>query len=57
MLKNPEGASIQQLRDATGWKEPSVRGALVNLKNKDKLPVTSKIVDATRRYLIVEEQA
>lgn len=50
MLERPEGASIQQLQDATGWQQHSVRGALVNLKNKDKKPITSMVEDGTRRY-------
>lgn len=50
MLERPEGASIQQLQDATGWQQHSVRGALVNLKNKDKKPITSTVEDGTRRY-------
>lgn len=50
MLERPEGASIQQLQDATGWQQHSVRGALVNLKNKDKKPITSTVEDSTRRY-------
>lgn len=50
MLERPEGASIQQLQDATGWQQHSVRGALVNLKSKDKKPITSTVEDGTRRY-------
>lgn len=53
MLERPEGASIQQLQDATGWQPHSVRGALVHLKNKDQQPVTSTVVNGTRRYQIV----
>ncbi|NBU69961.1 MAG: DUF3489 domain-containing protein [Bacteroidetes bacterium] len=57
MLERPEGASIQQLQDATGWQPHSVRGALVHLKNKDQQPVTSTVVDGTRRYQIMKAEA
>jgi hypothetical protein len=56
MLERPEGASIQQLQDATGWQQHSVRGALVNLKNKDKKPVISAVEDGTRRYRLGQPQ-
>ena len=57
MLEHPDGASIQQLQDATGWQSHSVRGALVHLKNKDKQPVTSKVVDGIRRYQLMKIEA
>ena len=57
MLERPEGASIQQLQDATGWQPHSVRGALVHLKNKDQQLVTSTVVDGTRRYQIMKAEA
>lgn len=56
MLERPEGASIQQLEDATSWQQHSVRGALVNLKNKDKKPITSTVEDGTRRYRLGQTQ-
>ena len=53
MLKRPEGATIPELEKATGWQSHSVRGALVNLKNKDKHPITnSKEEDGPRRYFL-----
>jgi hypothetical protein len=57
MLKRPEGASIAELEKATGWQPHSVRGSLVNLKNKDKHPITSTKEDGTRRYFLKEEAA
>ena len=57
MLESPDGASIQQLQDATGWQSHSVRGALVQLKNKDKQCVTSTVVNGTRRYRIGQIEA
>jgi len=35
LLKRSDGVTIAELEDVTGWKNPSVRGALVNLKNKE----------------------
>jgi hypothetical protein len=55
MLERPDGTSIAELEKATGWQPHSVRGALVHLKNKDKLPVTNTVVDGTRRYGIIRE--
>lgn len=53
MLKRPKGVSIAELEKATGWQNHSVRGALVNLKNKDKHPITnSKDEDGPRRYFL-----
>jgi hypothetical protein len=57
MLESPEGTSIAELEKATGWQTHSVRGALVHLKNKDKLPVINTVVDGTRRYQIVKAEA
>lgn len=55
MLKRPEGASIAELETATGWQTHSVRGSLVNLKNKDKHPITSSKEDGARRYFLKDE--
>ena len=58
MLKRPEGVSIAELEKATGWQSHSVRGALVNLKNKDKHPITnSKDEDGPRRYFLKSKDA
>lgn len=58
MLKRPEGATIAELEKATGWQTHSVRGALVNLKNKDKHPITnSKDVDGPRHYFLKSKDA
>lgn len=54
MLERPDGVSIVELEKATGWQTHSVRGALVHLKNKDKLPITNMVVDDTRRYKILK---
>lgn len=57
MLKRPEGATIAELEKATGWQTHSVRGALVNLKNKDKHPITNAKDDGARRYFLKGKEA
>lgn len=58
MLQRPEGATIAELEKSTGWQSHSVRGALVNLKNKDKHPITnSKDEDGPRRYFLKSKDA
>lgn len=57
LLGRPEGVSLTELEKATGWQTHSLRGALVHLKNKDKLPVTSTMVDGVRRYQIIRTEA
>lgn len=52
MLESKEGASIAEIQKATGWQPHSVRGSLVHLKNKDKLPITSSVAGGTRYYRI-----
>jgi hypothetical protein len=57
LLKRPAGASLQQLRKATGWQAHSVRGFLSGtLKKKMGLRVTStKLPDGERTYRIVSK--
>ena len=58
LLRRPEGVTIAELEEATGWQQHSVRGALVNLKNKDKHPITnSKDENSPRRYFLKKEGA
>ena len=45
-LRQPEGATIPQLMQATGWQAHSVRGAMSgNLKKKLNLEVTSEVIE------------
>ena len=55
LLKRPGGASLKQLRKATGWQAHSVRGFLSGtLKKKMGLRVTStKLQDGQRTYRII----
>jgi Protein of unknown function (DUF3489) len=58
LLKRPAGASLQQLRKATGWQAHSVRGFLSGiLKKKMGLRVTSTNLqeDGERTYRIVSK--
>lgn len=50
MLRAPEGATIQQIVDATGWQPHTVRGAMAGaLKKKLGLMVTSEKVEGRGR--------
>ncbi len=45
-LSGPEGATIQELMQATGWQAHSVRGAMSgNLKKKLKLEVVTEMIE------------
>lgn len=39
MLEREEGATLQQLMDATKWQRHSVHGQLANLRSKQKLTI------------------
>lgn len=58
-LRRPEGATIAELMEASGWQAHSVRGAMSgNLKKKLNLEVTSEIVESRGRvYGIATEGA
>jgi hypothetical protein len=49
MLEREEGASIQQIVDATGWLPHTTRAALTGLKKRG-FEVTSEKVDGLRHY-------
>jgi len=48
LVRRPEGATIAQLVEATGWKPHSVRGAL-SILGRD-VEIASEKVDGTRTY-------
>ena len=52
LLHTKNGATLQQLMDATGWQQHSVRGALANLKKKDNLQVESERRSDARYFFI-----
>jgi hypothetical protein len=50
MLRRPEGASLDQIMEATGWQKHTVRGAISGaLKKKRGLEVTSEKGDSGER--------
>lgn len=51
LLKSPEGATLDQLVNATGWLPHTTRAALTGLKKKGHA-VTSEKVEGVRRYRI-----
>jgi hypothetical protein len=57
MLKRPDGATLNQLVEATGWQSHTVRGAMAgSLKKKQGLTITSeKITGQERTYRICSE--
>ena len=54
MLRRPEGASVEQIAEATGWRNHTVRGAMAGaLKKKLGLTITSERIEgAARTYHI-----
>jgi DNA-directed RNA polymerase specialized sigma24 family protein len=55
MLKRPEGATVEQIAEATGWQQHTCRSAMAGaLKKKLGLTITSEKVDGARVYRIAE---
>jgi len=53
MLRRPDGATIADLVDATGWKPNSVRGAISGAVKKRRLmKVISEVANGIRTYRI-----
>lgn len=51
LLRRPEGATLDQIVEATGWQRHSARGALAGaVKKKLGAAVVSEKVDGVRRY-------
>lgn len=50
LLVRPEGASIAEMSEATGWQSHSIRGAMAGGLKRKGLVITSVKVDDTRRY-------
>ena len=57
LLRQPSGATIQELAAATAWQTHSVRGALAGTLKKKGHTISSDVVDGVRRYRIAEAQA
>lgn len=57
LMRRPEGATVTQMGEATGWQKHSVRGALAGaLKRKHKLTIVGEPGQAGRVYRIAAEQ-
>ena len=52
MLNRPDGATIAEMCDLTGWQSHSVRGALAGSLRRKGFEVTSDAAEGTRRYRI-----
>jgi hypothetical protein len=57
LLRQPAGATIQDLAAATTWQTHSVRGALAGTLKKKGHSISSEVVEGVRRYRIAEAQA
>jgi hypothetical protein len=57
LLRQPAGASIQELAAATAWQVHSVRGAIAGALKKKGHVISSEVVEGVRRYRIAEAQA
>lgn len=57
LMRRPEGATVAQMGEATGWQPHSVRGALAgSLKRKHKLTIVGEPGESGRVYRIATEQ-
>lgn len=57
LMRRAEGATVQQMSEATGWQAHSVRGAISGaLKKKHSLSITSEKGEAGRVYRIAGDQ-
>ncbi len=50
LLRRPEGATIAQLSEISGWQSHSVRGAMAGALKKRGLTVASEKIDGVRVY-------
>jgi hypothetical protein len=50
MLRSTDGASVEELMDATGWQAHSVRGFLSGTRKKKGVTIVSEKHDGVRRY-------
>ena len=55
MLRQPKGASIEDIAKAIGWQAHSVRGVISgSIKKKLGLAVASEKIDGRRRYRVAK---
>ena len=53
LLSREQGATLEELMQATGWQQHSVRGAMSGALTKRGLVISSDRIDGVRRYLAV----
>ena len=53
-LRQPDGATIDELMKATAWQSHSVRGAMAGTLKKKGFSVTSTKTNGVRRYKLAE---
>lgn len=57
LMRRPEGATVSQMGEATGWQPHSVRGAMAGaLKRQHKLNIVGEPGESGRVYRIAAEQ-
>jgi hypothetical protein len=54
MLRQPDGATVDEVTSVTGWQRHTVRPVLGNLEKKPRLTLTSAQEERGRVYRIVE---
>ena len=57
LLRQPNGATIDELATATAWQKHSVRGALAGTLKKKGHVISSDVIDGVRRYRMAKAQA
>ncbi len=57
LLRQPNGATMDELATATAWQKHSVRGALAGTLKKKGHVISSDVIDGVRRYRIAQAQA
>ena len=58
LMRRPQGATVTQMGEATGWLPHSVRGAMAgSLKRKHKLTIVGELGEGGRVYRITSEQS
>lgn len=50
LLRQPDGASINEMCKATGWQSHSIRGALAGALKRRGLVISSDVSGGVRRY-------
>lgn len=56
LLRQKNGASLEELCTVTGWQAHSVRGAIAGSLKKKGHVITSEKIDGVRRYRIGDPQ-